>query len=144
MSSTRRPRGTGSIRDRGGRYQARFSYMDGTGKRRQRSEIFDKRTDARVWLNERLAKVSSGRIADAGTLTVGDYLQDWLGSLGMQQLEAATVSWYRSAAKRHIIPVLGGVKLAKLSAMQIERFLSDKADNGRLDGFSERVAGFDH
>ncbi len=134
MSSSRRPKGTGSIRDRDGRYQARFSYMDGTGKRRQRSETFDTRTKARSWLNERLAEVGSGRIADAGTLTVGDYLQDWLGSLGMQQLEAATVSWYRSAVERHIIPVLGDVKLAKLSAVQIERFLADKAENGRLDG----------
>jgi integrase len=52
----------------------------------------------------------------------------------MQQLEAATISWYRSAIVRHIVPVLGGVKLAKLSAIQIERFLADKANHGRLDG----------
>jgi integrase len=95
----------------------------------------DTRTKAREWLNERYAEAGSGQIADAGALTVADYLQnDWLGSLGMQQLEAATVSWYRSAVERHIIPVLGGVKLAKLSAVHIERFLSDKAENGRLDG----------
>ena len=31
-------------------------------------------------------------MADAGGLTVGQYFSDWLGSLGMSQLEAATVS----------------------------------------------------
>jgi integrase len=67
-------------------------------------------------------------------LTVGDYLDDWLGSLGIAQLEAATVSWYRSAVKRHIVPVLGDVRLSRLSAVQVEAFLADKAKSGRLDG----------
>ena len=132
--SERRPKGTGSIRERDGRYQARYSYVDGYGKRRQRSEMCDTRTEARAWLTARLAEVVSGRVSDAGALTVGEYLQDWLGSLGMQQLEAATLSWYRSAVQRHIIPALGRVRLAKLSAVQIESFLAAKAETGRLDG----------
>ena len=132
--SSRRPKGTGNIRDRDGRYQARYSYVDGFGKRRQRSKMFDTRTEARAWLTARLAEVVSGRVSDAGALTVGEYLADWLGSLGMQQLEAATLSWYRSAVVRHIIPALGRVRLAKLSAVQIESFLAAKAESGRLDG----------
>ena len=85
--SERRPKGTGSIRERDGQYQARYSYVDGFGKRRQRSKMFDTRTEARAWLTARLAEVVSGRVSDAGALTVGEYLADWLGSLGMQQLE---------------------------------------------------------
>ncbi|MCH7667580.1 MAG: tyrosine-type recombinase/integrase [Acidobacteria bacterium] len=132
--SERRPKGTGNIRERGGRFQATYSYMDATGRRRLRSETFDTKTEARAWLTARLAEVATGRVSDPGTLTVGEYLQDWLGSLGMAQLEAATVSWYRSAVIRHIIPALGGVKLSKLSAIQVEAFLAEKAENGRLDG----------
>jgi integrase len=67
-------------------------------------------------------------------LTVGDYLEDWLGTLGMAQLEAATLSWYRSAVERHIVPALGGVRLSKLSPLQVETFLAQKAESGRLDG----------
>lgn len=130
----RRPKGTGNIRERDGRYQASYSYVDGTGRRRLRSTTFDTRTQARSWLTARLAEVASGRVADAGALTVGEYLTDWLGSLGMAQLEEATVAWYRSATIRHILPALGGVKLSRLSAVQIEAFLADKADHGRLDG----------
>ena len=132
--SSRRPKGTGNIRERDGRHQATYSYTDGTGSRQLRSATFDTRTEARAWLNKRLAEVASGRVSDAGGLTVGEYLQDWLGSLGMSQLEENTVAWYRSATTRHIIPALGGVKLSRLSAVQVERFLAEKADHGRLDG----------
>jgi integrase len=96
--------------------------------------MFNTRTAARTWLTERLGEVAGGRVADSGGLTVGDYLKEWLGSLGLAQLEAATVSWYRSAVKRHIVPVLGAVRLSKLSAVQVEAFLAVKAESGRLDG----------
>jgi integrase len=52
----------------------------------------------------------------------------------VQQLEAATVAWYRSAVERHIIPELGAVKLTALTAAMIETFLAEKAASGRLDG----------
>jgi integrase len=130
----RRPKGTGSIRERNGRYQATYSFIDGAGSRQRRAKVFDTKTAARGWLNERLAEVATGHVADAGGLTLGQYLSDWLGSLGMSQLEAATMSWYRSAATRHIMPAFGSVKLAKLSPVMIESFLAGKAENGRLDG----------
>jgi integrase len=137
MSSERLPRGpkgAGSVRERGDKVEASYSYLDGQGKRRRRSKRFDTRTAARRWLNLRLAEVEENQVADAGRITVGDYMNDWLGSLGMTQLEAATVSWYRSAVLRHIIPSLGAIRLDKLTAAKIEAFLADKAANGRLDG----------
>ena len=92
MTEKRRPKGTGNIRERDGRYQSTYSSTDGTGRRRLRSATFDTRTEARAWLTTRLAEVGSGRISDAGALTVGEYLADWLSSLGIAQLEAATIS----------------------------------------------------
>ena len=134
MTRGRRPKGTGSIRKWGVSYQARYSYSNGTGSRRFRSATFPTKRAAREWLNARLAEVGAGQVADASAVTVGEYLKDWLGSLGMQQLEAATLAWYRSAVNRHIIPGLGDVKLSKLSPVMIEAFLAEKAENGRLDG----------
>lgn len=134
MTDQRRPKGTGSIRQRGERYQAIYSYTDGVGKRRRRSKFFSTKTDARKWLNAGLSEVSQGGVADAGSLTVAQYLRDWLGSLGMQQLEAATISWYRSAVERHIVPQLGHVRLDRLTATQIEAFLAERGISGRLDG----------
>lgn len=134
MTAARRPRGTGSIRARQGRYQATYSYTDATGRRRRRSKLFRTKTEARAWLNERLAELQTGQITDAGDLRLGQYLTDWLSSLGTSGLEPTTLSWYRSAVIRHIIPTLGSVKLVKLSPLTIEAFLADKAAGGRLDG----------
>lgn len=134
MSAERRPRGTGSIRERDGRYQATYSFIDATGKRRRRSKLHRTKTEARSWLNERIAEIHTGPHADAGRLTVGHYLSDWVTSLEGSGLEPTTLSWYGSAVTRHIIPALGSVKLANLSPVMIEAFLLEKKTNGRLDG----------
>lgn len=134
MTGTRRPKGTGSIRKRKGRHQATYSYVDATDHRRRRSKLFRTKTEARSWLNERLAEVQAGQIADAGDLTVSQYLSDWMISLNRAGLEPTTLSWYRSAVARHIIPTLGSVKLERLSPVMIEAFLTDKSESGRLDG----------
>lgn len=132
--NNRRPKGTGSIRERNGRYQATYSYTAVDGRQRRRSSMFDTRTEARKWLTARTADVDQGHTTDAGSITLAEYLTDWLGSLGMTQLEAGTVSWYRSAVTKHIVPAIGSVKLARLTPTQVEAFLADKAASGRLDG----------
>ncbi|CAN5309139.1 site-specific integrase [soil metagenome] len=132
--SERRERGTGSITERNGQWQARYGFFDPSGRRRQRSAIFESKTKARQWLTARLAELAGGPTADPGSITVGQYLEEWLRSLGMAQLEAATVSWYRTAVQRHIVPAIGGIKLAKLTPVTIEAFLADKAARGHLGG----------
>lgn len=134
MTSSRRPKGTGSIRNRGAKWQARYSFVDGTGTRRERTKNFGSKSEARVWLNARLAEAASGLVADSGGVTLGAFLHDWLDSVGVVRLEAATQSWYRSAVERHIVPSLGNVRLDRLTPVMIERFLGEKTDSGRLDG----------
>lgn len=134
MTKQRRDKGTGSIRLRDSRWEATYSYLDNSGVRRRRSARFPTKTEGRKWLTARLAEVAGGHTADPGSITVGQYLEEWLGSLGMAQLEAATLSWYRSAVVRHIVPKLGGVKLGRVTPTLIEAFLAEKTQNGRLDG----------
>ncbi len=132
MSDKRRPRGTGSVREWNGRVQARYTFFDAQGHRRERSKLFDTRTEARGWLTDRLAEVAGGSVADARSITLGEYLGHWLGSLGMAQLEAATLSWYRSAVERHIVPQIGHVRLDRITPVMVEAFLSERASSGRL------------
>ena len=80
-NDTRRPKGTGSIRKREGRFQATHSFLDAMGHRRRRSKLFRTKTEARTWLNDRLAETQPGQVADARDLTLGHYLSEWLVSL---------------------------------------------------------------
>ena len=134
MTEQRRPKGTGSIRERGSRHQAIYSYVDATGIRRRRSKRFDTRTEARKWLNARLNEVNQGRISDAGTVTLGEYLTDWVAALPLTGLEPTTINWYREAVVKHIVPTLGRVRLDRLSPTRIDAFLAVKAESGRVDG----------
>nr|MBA2724997.1 hypothetical protein [Actinomycetota bacterium] len=134
MSNERRDKGTGSMTERNGRWEARYGFTNAAGKRLQRSASFDKKTEARQWLTARLAEVADGQSADAGSITVGEYFEEWLGSLGMAELEAATISWYRSAVQSHIIPRLGRVKLSRLTPTMVEAFLAEKRKSGHLGG----------
>ncbi len=134
MSESRRPKGTGSVRERGDIFEATYSFQGPDGRQRRRSASFPTKTEARRWVTSRIAEVAEGRVTDAGALTVNQYLTDWLASLPLQGLEANTLAWYRSAVERHIIPSLGSAKLAKLSPTRIEAFLAEKAESGRLDG----------
>lgn len=131
---SRRPKGTGSIRDRGAKYQAIYSFQGPDGRQRRRTMMFDTRTEARHWLQSKTAAVAEGRQGDAGAITVGEYLADWLVSLQLENLEANTINWYRGAVESHIVPVLGNVRLSKLTSAKIKAFLAEKADHGRLDG----------
>jgi len=134
MTEQRRPKGTGSIRQRGARYQATYSFVDGTGARRRRSERFDTRTEARKWLNARLNEVDLGKVVDTSALTVDEYLTQWVASLPLTGLEPTTLNWYRSAVETHIVPALGRVRLDRLSPTRIDVFLATKAESGRVDG----------
>lgn len=129
MNDRRRPRGTGSIRVRQGRYQAIYSFVDGTGKRRRRSQVFKTRTAAREWLTARLAEVATGQIADAGRQTVAEYLNTWVEALD-GRVEAKTVSWYRWVARRHLLPVIGGSQLDRLTPAEVDRLLADRKAAG--------------
>lgn len=130
----RRDKGTGSIRQRGSKWEATYSYIDASGQRRRRSKRFSTKTTARKWLTARIAGIEAGRVSDAGRLTLRTYVGEWVSTLPLSGLEPSTVSWYRSAAVKHIIPSLGARRLDRLTPTTIEAFLADKADNGRLDG----------
>lgn len=129
MGDRRRPKGTGSIRLREGRFQAIYSFVDGTGRRRRRSQVFKTKTAAREWLTARLAEAATGQIADTGGLTVAEYLTGWVEALD-RKVEAKTVSWYRWVTRRHLLPFLGHTQLDRLTPVEVDRLLFEREAAG--------------
>lgn len=132
---TRRPKGTGSIRNRNGRWQGSFFEIDPrTESRRQISKTFDTKTAAQEWITTTMAEMERNGPTVRNHDTLADFLCMWLDSRDVTELAANTKSWYRSAVKDHIIPALGSIRLDKLSAAQVDAFLASRLKGGRLDG----------
>ena len=55
------------------------------------------------------------------THTVASFFEEWLG-LTRPTLKVGTADMYKYVVNAHIIPELGGVKLTKLTPMQVQRF----------------------
>lgn len=100
---------TGSLR-----YEARVSLTHPeTGKRRQVGKTLGVRADAQRWLTAQLASVDKGVFTEDHRLTVEAWLTRWLITKE-RELRPTTRRSYRQLAERHIIPRLGGKRLAEL------------------------------
>lgn len=123
-SRKRRGRGEGSVYQRGdGRWVGAIS-LAGGGDRRRRKVVYG--ASKREVLDEiaRLRGESrAGVLADAGRMTVGDLLARWQAS-AEGVLSPGTLEKRAGAIARQLRPILGGVRLAQLSAMHVEGFYS--------------------
>ena len=91
------------------------------------------RRSVRLRMVEQKAIFTGGGRSRA-SITVGQYLEEWLGSLGMSELEAATISWYRSAVRRHIVPAFGKGEALPADPHHDRSIPRRQEKNGRLDG----------
>ncbi len=105
--------------DPGSGKQIRKTY---TGKRQQ--EVWEKMQAASV-------SVHVGQYVDQTKLTVKGWFEIWLSEY-MADKKPLTVQQYRSMSETHIFPAIGAVKLAKLTAPQLQKFYNDLAKTGKM------------
>jgi integrase len=116
---TRGRRGQGTIKERNGRYVARWSTTEG-GKRSRTAKTFILRGDAEWWLSQ--AKRHGQAPED---LTVAEYLEGWLA--GKRDVAASTRRQYTEHVRLHIVPVLGRFRLTDLRRSHVEAFVEDRS-----------------
>ena len=78
-------------------------------------------------------QVQEGTRIEPTKLTVGEYFDQWL-----QHAESAvsrkTYQEYQSIVFHHVIPSLGGNRLAQLSPLDVQTYYQELLKSGRLDG----------
>lgn len=119
--------GRGSITQRGDGYQAR---VDGpinprTGKRRQLSKQHPNQRAATTWIAEQITNQAKGAHLEPTTITVRDYLAEWLTMVAERGARQATLDQYASLIRCDINPSIGAVKLQKIGPLHITRLVSD-------------------
>lgn len=99
-------------------------YRDQSGARR--SKQFARKKDAEAWLVGAAWQVSQGtHTADSQSVTIASAAELWIERAQREARERSTVKQYRELARLHINPLLGSVKLSRLSRPMVESFRDD-------------------
>ena len=101
---------TGIKKLENGRFQARyFAGFDSKGKRRYPARTFDLQSDAIKWRAGQVNEKSSGRHFEIHSLTVAQYLDQWLNSK-KQGLRENSWESYRQSLDDYVKPEVGHLK----------------------------------
>lgn len=147
MARKKRADGEGSIYRAGDGWMASISLGSRTvledGETRQqrmrRSKRFKLRREAAKWLAGQQTERDRGTLVIDESQTVGEFLDRWLEETVARKVRPRTYESYESHVRVHIKPDLGSIKLAKLSAQQVQRFLNAKYESGLVgSGYSDR------
>ena len=137
----RRGKGDGLIHQRSdGRWEARVDvgWRDG---RRVRKSIYGRtrREVARALRDAQSTLDQTGVLGD-DSITICAFLNQWLTEVVAPRRELATWRGYETNVRRHIVPIIGHVRLTKLSAAMVQRLLNDL----RRQGLAPRTVQYVH
>lgn len=126
--STRRraKRGTVWTRKRYGRveYVAQYDATPGAdGKRRRKAVVGSTYAEVVGKLKALVRQADGGRVAEPARLTVADLVERFLTARG-RTVEPTTLEQYRHTLAKHVTPRIGSVRLAHLTPLHVEAFLS--------------------
>jgi integrase len=101
------------------------------GKRRQiRKGGYPTKTAAREALADLQRRLANGEHV-GGSLTVAEYLEDWLKAKTSAGRKPSTLAQYEDLKTRYLTPNLGHLKLSDLRASHIEAMLATMEADGR-------------
>ena len=112
----------GSLRKRGDTWTAYWWIHDQEGRRRQRTKGgFRTKRDAQAHLTTVLNAVQTGPYMEARKITLAVFLrEEWLPTLTQRNNTKAS---YRTTVENWIVPHLGGIQLANLTAAHVQGLL---------------------
>ncbi|MGE5572632.1 MAG: N-terminal phage integrase SAM-like domain-containing protein [Bacteroidota bacterium] len=77
-----------------------------------------------------LHELNAGEYVEPSKLTFGKYLDRWLADYVRPNLRPKTAAWYEGVVKVHLEPALGGVLLARLSPLHLQRYYNEALQEG--------------
>jgi integrase len=135
----RRANGEGSIRQRSdGRWEGRYAagYDILTGKRITKSVYAQTKTECAAKLARAISE-NSAPYYRAGigyeNRPLADWCRFWFETYCKPSLRPNSVNSYTRVLEKHIIPFLGGIKLSRLSSMQVQQMCHELKERGRLN-----------
>lgn len=121
--------GTVRYSDHGGRVTASMYYRNGQGQRRRIDATADTKTAAHRAAMKAFANAmaSSGGVAYTSRTTFADVATEWFGRFAelvvAGRRSPASAALYRATLDRHVLPVIGRLRLSELTTARLDAFL---------------------
>jgi integrase len=110
-------------------YRGAYTVHTAAGPKRRYVSGKD-RDEVRAKLTKAMADRDGGMVFDAGTLTVGEYLDRWLKDSVRGTVRRSTYEVHRHMIEPHLIPALGRLKLKDLNTVHVRGLYREKLDSG--------------
>ena len=125
----RKTRGEGSVFQRESDERWVASVPIGGGKKKQ--EYYDTKAQAERARRRMLYELEQGKLLTTSDQTLKDYLEYWLG-IRRSSLKPTTYAVYRRYLMAYVVPVLGHVKLRKLSGDMFQSLYTSLLEDDEL------------
>ena len=132
----RRANGEGNIRKRkDGRWEGRYTvgHDPETGKAIIKNVLGKTQTEVKEKLKRAIEENVGIDYGRARTYTVGTWLEVWMENYAKIKLRPSTYKTSQGFLKNHIKPQIGGIPLAELTSLDLQRFYKHLLDGGRID-----------
>jgi hypothetical protein len=120
-------------------YRGSYTVYTAAGPKRRYVSGKD-RDDVRQKLTKAIADRDGGLVFEDENLTVAEYMERWLDNSVRGSVRECTYDSYRRLARGYIVPVIGRVKLKKLTPMRVQAMYRDMQDRG----LSPRTVQYTH
>ena len=131
-----RANGEGNIRKRkDGRWEGRYTVGrdSETGKAIIKNVLGKTQAEVKEKLKKAIEENVGIDYGRAKTYTVGSWLEVWMENYARVKLRPSTFKTSQGFLKNHIKPQIGGIPLADLTSLDLQRFYKHLLDGGRVD-----------
>ena len=132
----RRANGEGNVRKRkDGRWEGRYTagHDPETGKAIIKNVLGKTQAEVKEKLKKAIEENVGIDYGRAKTYTVGTWLEVWMENYAKVKLCPSTFKASQGFLKNHIKPQIGGIPLADLTSLDLQRFYKHLLDGGRVD-----------
>ena len=138
----KRANGEGSIRKKpNGRWEGRYTQgIDpSTGRAIQKSVSAKTRAECKEKLDRAIRDNRGIPVNHNEDYTVAEWCRLWFETYSKPVIRPNTAKTYENMIENHIVPAIGGVKLKRLTAIQIQKMYNDSKTKGRVQRFEKKT-----
>lgn len=114
------------------RWQGQIFVTDPATGERRRTTVYGKtKSEVASKLRETTKGAEAGISLDAERTTVRAWIEQWFRDVVPMKTKAVTRVSYRRMIDKHILPTIGGLKLAELRPAHVQRLCADRLQAGK-------------